>query len=364
MPRWGSVLAATAGAVVGAVLLYGSYLTVAPLVSQESAAAEPAASSTPTPSASPTATAATEPAGCDWEALANRDRPPYVKGDADGMPRAREMTDATWECVGDGWTVEVRSAGDDAWVPGVAQALYLVAPGGDLLKLYDLRTDVAVEVLEADLDARLAWTARHSAGDGFQVVQVGLDTGDSTVEWGGSAIPDPQVGRDGTVWNVRPIGDFASGGTLWGGYSPYGDLQSLFVREAGADFTGFAAQKPLDNLIEDGAVNHRGDPGVEAWLNQEGTLAVFLAQRLDRSVKNPGSKGTGTWVVADLESDEWRVETATLPRLLCRPAPGTYAPGAYEDPGALQAVCTKGDRESVYRLSVGGDPEEVESFGP
>ncbi len=364
MPRWGSVLAATAGVVVGAGLLYGSYLTVAPLVADSEAAAAPTASSTPAASPEPTATSDAQATGCDWAALAGRDRPPYLKGRADGMPRAREMTDATWECVGDGWTVEVRSAGDDAWVPGSAQALYLVAPDGDLLHLFDLRTDVAVEVLEADLDARLAWTARHGDRARVQVVQVGLDTGEVVDGWGGNAIPAAQVARNGTVWDVAPLGAFAGGGTLWGGYTPDGDLQSLFVREDGATFDGFSAQKPLDNLVEDGAVNHRGDPGVETWLNQDGTLAVFLAQRLDKASKNTGSTGVGTWIVADLAADDWRVETATVPRWLCRPAPGTYAPGAFDDPGSLQAVCAKGERESVFRLAVGGDPVRVDNFGP
>ncbi|WP_062313286.1 hypothetical protein [Demequina rhizosphaerae] len=362
MSRWGQVLGATAGVLVGAGLLYGTYLTVTPVLFPEGAAAAPAAS--PSASSSPSATVVAAD-GCDWESLKGKERPAVLKDEPDGLPKARRMTDETWECVDESWAVEVHSAGGDTWRPGgTAQALYLAAPDGDLLKLFDLRTDVAVVVLESDIDARLAWTARTTDSDASQVVQVELDSGLVVDAWGGDGVPSLQRNKKGVIRSVEPLGPHEGGGTLWAGYSSAGTLQSLFVRDGGADFRTFAAQKALDNLVDDGAVNGKGGSGLEAWTSKAATTAVFLAQRLDDSGKAAGSTGAGTWVVVDLVTDQWRLAAASLPAQLCTPAPGTYAPGTYNNPGELQAVCTKGGKERVYRLTVGGDPVEVDAGGP
>ncbi|MDN4476020.1 hypothetical protein QQX09_09160 [Demequina sp. SYSU T00192] len=363
MSRWGQVLGASAGVLVGAGLLYGTYLTVSPvLFPEDGRTAAPAASASPSSSASATAA---EVDGCVWESLRKKQRPGYLKDEPEGLPQARRMTDATWECIDESWAVEVHSAGGDTWRPGgTAQALYLAAPDGDLLKLFDLRTDVAVTVLESDIDARLAWTARQGEGDGFQVVQVELDTGFVLDAWGDGEVPSLQRDRQGNVYDVEPFGPFDGGGTLWAGYSGSGVLQSLFVREDDAQFRAFASQRVLDTLVEEGAVDAQADPGVEVWTSKGGTTAVYLAQQLDDSGRNPGSTGAGTWVVVDLVKDEWRLAAASLPAQLCLPAPGTYVPGTYRDPGELQAVCRKGANERVYRLTVGGDPVEVDAGGP
>ncbi|WP_062299142.1 hypothetical protein [Demequina maris] len=362
MSRWGQVLGATAGVLVGAGLLYGTYLTVAPMLFPEGGAAEPAVSASASSSPSPSATVTD---GCDWESLTGKQRPAYLKGEPEGLPKARGMTDKTWECVDESWAVEVRSAGGDTWRPGgTAQALYLVAPDGDLLKLFDLRTDVAVVVLESDLDARLAWTARMGEGDSFQVVQVELDSGLVIDAWGGDGIPSLQRDKKDNVISVAPLGPFEAGGTLWAGYTDTSALQSLFVRDDDDQFRTFTAQKALDNLVAEGSVNAQGDDGVEVWTNKSATIAVFLAQHLDDGAKGKASTGAGTWVVVDLVRDQWRLAAASLPSWLCAPAPGTYVPGTYKDPGELQAVCTKGGKERVYRLTMGGDPVEVDAGGP
>ncbi|WP_062465331.1 hypothetical protein [Demequina soli] len=364
MPRWGQVLAAIAGVAVGGTLLYGTYLTVEPLLLGDTAPA-PAVTSSPELSATPEPSASAEAAslGCDWSALADGQKPPYLGDQADGLPRARLMTEATWDCVDDSWGVAVHSAGGDTWRPGgTAQALYLVAPDGDLLKLFDLRTDVQVVLLESDLDARLAWTARVGEDDTTQVVQVELDTGLVVDGWGGDAVPALQVADDGTVSSVAPLPEFAGDGTLWAGYSRRGTLQSLFVRASGDDFRALGAQKALDSLLADGGVDGAHHAGDEVWVARDGSFAVFLSQR---PVKDkPHRTAGGTWVVVDLVNDQWRLAEASLPEWLCSSSPQAYATGTYDDPGVLGAACDEHGTQASYRLTIGGDPQRVAAGVP
>ncbi len=366
MSRWSQAVAWIAGIAAGGGIAYTAYLTVEPIVLVESTAAPaPAASVSPSASASPSPAPTAIAGDCSWDRLPEELRPAVLEDEPEGLPEARGMTDAVWDCVGEGWTVEVHSADGDTWrAGGTAQALYLAAPDGDLLKLFDLRTDVEVVMLEADLDARLAWTARMGEGDSFQVVQVELDSGLVIDAWGGDGVPSLQRDKKDNVISVAPLGPFEAGGTLWAGYTDTSALQSLFVRDDDDQFRTFTAQKALDNLVAEGSVNAAGDDGVEVWTNKSATIAVFLAQHLDDGAKGKASTGAGTWVVVDLVRDQWRLAAASLPSWLCAPAPGTYVPGTYKDPGELQAVCAKGGKERVYRLTVGGDPVEVDAGGP
>ncbi|WP_062389104.1 hypothetical protein [Demequina iriomotensis] len=373
MSRGSQALAAVAGAVVGAGLLGGAYLTVEPIVTVEHVAA-PVASASPTPSAAPSPAPTAITADCVWEDLPEDLRPPVLVDEPEGLPEARAMTAAVWSCVGEGWDVAVHSADGDTWrLGGTAQALYLEAPDGDLLKLFDLRTDVEVVVLEADLDARVAWTARLGGGDGYQVVEVELESGLVVDDWGGDAIPSLQRDEESRmVYSVAPRASFGGEGTLWAGYTYTGAVQSLFVREAGSVFRALGAQKALDSLLAQGSVNGHGEGGDEVWLDESGTVAMFLAQspvEIDPALSGKKARKAaqdslwrsdgGTWVVVDLVTDQWRLVDAGLPEGLCRPAPDTYIPGTAEAPGELQALCLNGgedeDGYDIYLLSLDAD---------
>ncbi|WP_062518023.1 hypothetical protein [Demequina gelatinilytica] len=382
MSRWSHALAAVAATAVGAGMLGGAYLTVEPIV-RVGGAAEPDA--TPSPTASPSAAASPSPTvtgideDCEWDALPETARPAMLVDEAQGLPAARGMTDAAWWCVDQDWTAEARSAGGDTWRPGgTAQALYLVAPDGDLLKLFDLRTDVEVVVLDADLEARLAWTARESDAETTQVVQVELDTGLVVDDWGGAAVPDAQR-SEGTVVDVAPLPQFGGEGALWAGYSPSGTMRSLFVREPGGTFRALDAQRAIDSLVAQGSVDAAHEPGVEIWTDRAGTLAMILAQdpvpveaaedasakEIARATKKVSWRSSGgTWVVVDLATDQWRLAEARLPRGLCHGSTGTALPGTYASPGPLVAECdVSADERGVFALALDADPVSRDS-GP
>lgn len=355
MAKWTDALAVVAALAAGAGVVGGAYLAFDALY-EPGSAPEPTVSATPSPS--PTATAAVE--GCVWDALADEERPPLLEDEPVGLPAAREMTAETWECVDATWTVEARTADDQGAVPGTsAQAMYLVAPDGDLLKLFSLRTDIGVQVLESDVEARLAWTARVTGADTYQVVQVELETGLVIEDWGGDAIPELQrTDREGidAVVSVAPLGEREAGSTLWGGYSYRDTVQSLFWRDAADAFRAIGAQRAIDGLVDQGAVNGVGEPGVELWVDQDLTAAVVLAQRIDED----GASLGGTWVAIDLVTDEWSLEEASLPAGLCAVPPNA---GIAPD-GTLPAVCGSGDESEVYDLEVGGDPVPRVEAGP
>ncbi|SEJ66662.1 hypothetical protein [Demequina mangrovi] len=383
MSRWSQAVAWIAGIAAGGGIAYTAYLTVEPIVLVESTAAPaPAASVSPSASASPSPAPTAIAGDCSWDRLPEDLRPAVLEDEPEGLPEARGMTDAVWGCVGEGWAVEVHSADGDRWrAGGTAQALYLAAPDGDLLKLFDLRTDVEVVLLEADLDARLAWTARVSDADAYQVVEIELETGLVIDDWGGDAIPALQrfVSED-QVTSVAPLDAFGGDGTLWAGYSATGTLQSLFVREEGAEFRGLGAQKAVDSLLAQDGVNGLGEAGDEVWLDRDGTVAMILVQEAYEPASDPDAKdltraqkrraaawrtGGGTWVVVDLVTDQWRLAEARLPDGLCRAAAGTYIPGTYEDPGDLQVYCLEGvDDDEVYRLSLDADAVARTEAGP
>ena len=337
MARWQRGLAVGAALVAGAALGFTAYLTVVRVLD----AASPAATPSPTASSTPTATP-TGDGACDWANLPEDAKPPLA-AQAEGLPEARLLTDAVWDCVDDTWVVETRRVETDgAPIGGTAQALYLSPPEGDLVLLYELRTDVQVEVVALDLAARLAWTARLTGGDGFQVVQIELEDGLVVEDWGAGAVPPLQRwGDEGQVSSVAPVRDLADGTVLWAGYSYRSTVQSLFLYVGDGEFRALAAQRAIGGLLTGGGVDSHGDVGAEVWLDDDGTVAVMLIQRAAGS-EFLASAG-GTWVVIDLTTDQWRlVEATSLPGGLCGPAEEARVTGTAQSPGALAAVCWTG----------------------
>lgn len=323
MTRWQDVVAVIAAVGVGAVGAAGVALTVRDLPWSHEPTAVGSAEGLAPESASPSP-AASVSATCEWTSFPEALAPTVDPGDT-GLPPAREITPEVWECVTHEWTVEVhRGEG--------AQAMYLAPPAGDLVKLFDLRTDIQVELMAFDIDARLAWTARFAQGDGYQVVQVQLEDGLVIERWGGDAIPASQRwdGPD-KVHSVTPVRDLADGSVLWGGLTYQNKLESLFVYEGDGEFRPLAAQSAIDAIASEGtgAVDGVGDPGAEVWLDRDGTLAAVLLQRLadapgegDGTGEGDFSRASagGTWVIVDLVNDQWRLAEADLPEGLCMPS--------------------------------------------
>lgn len=92
---------------------------------------------------------------CDWSSTSPTGAPPpFIEGQDPQEPAARVMEDWVWNCVDDGWDVEVQCYGgswerDDASIC-TSQVLFLVGHEelvqevSDYFRLFDLRTDVKI----------------------------------------------------------------------------------------------------------------------------------------------------------------------------------------------------------------------------
>lgn len=348
MARWQQALAGVAAVAVAGGLGYGVYLTVTGVLATAAPTASASASSSPQPSAS------SDP--CAWSTLPEDQRPALAEP-AEGLPVAYAMSAAVWDCTGNDWTVEVsRVEAEEGWpLGGTAQAIYLRSPSGDLVHLYDLRTDVQVEVVAFDVPARVAWTARLTEGDSTQVVQMDLADGKVSEDWGGGAIPATQR-HNGGVWDVRPVRELESGAELWLGYDYLGNATAAFARVEGREFRTFAAQRLLDQMVGNGSVNSAGEPGVTLWVSSDLTYAAGLEQ----VPVEPGAvetTGSGTWVVMGFDTDLWRLTSSTVPPAVCAPAPEVGVTGTYDAPGSLTALCATGDggAQQLWTLLVDGE---------
>ncbi|BDZ62272.1 hypothetical protein GCM10025873_20630 [Demequina sediminis] len=107
MARWQRGLAVGAALVAGAALGFTAYLTVVRVLDAASPAAAPAPTASSTPTATPTGDGT-----CHWVNLPEDAKPPVAE-QAEGLPEARLLTDAVWDCVDDTWVVETRRVETD-----------------------------------------------------------------------------------------------------------------------------------------------------------------------------------------------------------------------------------------------------------
>lgn len=328
-----------------------------------SPSAEPSTSPEPSPSvtSSPVVEAAT------WAELSDTQRPAWVTDQDSRLPAAREMQDWVWDYVDDTWTVQVhRLTRADVGITGLwregedfvgPQNLYLEAPDGELILLYELRRDLWVDVLTVDMDARLAWTGRQQGWDSGLVVQVDLVTGESTESWGSGVVPENHR-FDLGVGQVGPLTTLEDGREVWFAYDYSWTIDRLFVREEGDRFAHFPWQEEWDAAVGDDGGGWASDTVI--WLSEDLTYAVYLTHRLVEPEKgfSSGTTGEATWMVVDFVTGQWRFEESRIPPTRCKPEPGMRITGTYAEPGELPAECHSGSGYELdaWVLSVDGPP--------
>lgn len=334
----------------------------------ESPSPSPSAEPTTSPEPSPSVTSSPVIEAATWAELSDTQRPAWVTDQDSRLPAAREMQDWVWDYVDDTWTVQVhRIEHSELWVTDVweegedfvgPQNLYLEAPDGELILLYELRRDMTVDVLAVDMDARLAWTNRYAVGDGWYVVQVNLLTGAATESWGAGAVPDDRRTEWGVV-DVDALGMLRDGRELWFVADYDWNPDMLFVREEGDRFALLPWQDAWEAAVGDDGIAWISDTVI--WLSEDLTYAVYLTQRpgVPQDASGTATSGEATWMVVDLVSGQWRFEESSTPQTLCKPQRDTWLTGTYEDPGPLHAVCQPEPEDFEYRpwvLSVDGPP--------
>ena len=156
------------------------------LVPGLAACTPPAAEPEPKPSSDPTQVAVVEVEESEsWSDLTEDERPPMLTGQDPREPVAREMQDWVWDHVDDTWSIEIirEINGDvdppDPLVADPFQTLFLLAPDGDYLRLFDLRTDIPVLVEHFSPVDRLGFLTRLFYAEDRQTVQLDLVTGEA-----------------------------------------------------------------------------------------------------------------------------------------------------------------------------------------
>lgn len=274
------------------------------LVPGLTACTSPAAEPEPTPPSTPTQIDVVEVEEDEsWADLTEDERPPMLTNQDPREPHAREMQDWVWDYVDDSWSLEIvrEINGDvdqpDPLVVDPIQTLFLVAPDGDYLRLYDLRVDIPVLVQHFSAVDRLGFLTRVFYAEDLQTVQFNLLTGDASETWAASAFAaDDTSHRDG--WFVLYEATLSDGREVWTG-SGYGyPITGVFFRTPGEGITASGVAAALRAAQGGG----NGDEGF--WclgIDVEDATAVYSATNYAWETEVWRS----SFLVHDLAADTW-----------------------------------------------------------
>lgn len=251
-------LATVAGAFVGVAAFAGGSFAVVDSMRVDADPGAPRDVLTVDMSQAPTVSEAAAPSTPPKAVI--EDYPPVVASRGEGFPEAYEMRDWVWDFVGEGWTVQSYSVGEDLSVDKPAMVpdavLYLVDPDGVAFELASLDPEysVGMRVVSWQEDARtahLAWDGANEAGS-TTGAQVDLETGTVSplvfaTPWGQSS-------------TVAPLAVSASGNELWEAWL---GTHQRFYRYAAADGWTVASVNDLEGL-SDRAAGERWDTAMPA----------------------------------------------------------------------------------------------------
>jgi hypothetical protein len=278
------------------------------VVSGLAACTPPAAEPEPTPSSAQTATPTAAPTvelspGEAWLALPADERPPLLTGQDPREPLAREMQDSVWDYVDDSWSLEIvrEINGDvDQPDPPIAdpfQTLFLVAPDGDYLRLFDLRTDIPVFVEHFSSTERLGFLTRLFYAEERQTVQFDLVTGKASETWAASGFAaDDVTHRDG--WFVGYEATLPDGREVWSGFGYGAPITGVFFRKPGAGITPSEVGSALRAAQ---LVGYDYEGYTCMGIDVEDAIAVYSAVYYAWETES----FTSSFVVHDLGSDTW-----------------------------------------------------------
>lgn len=311
-------------------------------------AGSPSASGDPSlePSASPTSSDTLA-----WSELPAADRPPAIANPRPGEPSAREWAPWVWDYVGSDWDVEIWGEPNPAWngdspdTPPdryLYQALYLVAPDGEHLRLYLLRTDVGLGIEAKALDERLVWITRYFY-EASQTVEFDLVTGTASETWADAGFANVSPTQNANGWFVYHSATLADGRMMWEG-GGYGEpLNGVFFRAPGGAITPSAVSPNLGGGLDNApfclAVDTDANVAIyEGYAYAEGEPVANWPARL---------------VVHNLVADTWTVQT----RL------GPYGTPCHDDFDVTAdyyvGLANRADQSGLYRYYFDGRPDQA-----
>ena len=264
--------------------------------------------------------------------------PPLVESPGDSYPEAHQMTDAIWDAVGAGWSLETWSGqmtGDDADSPN---NLYLVSTAGTRFLLRELDRYEGAEYWMAT-----AW----SLEPGLAL----LDVGAGETGAGGQVLQDLRTGEELRFWK-RAAGTNSGDATLLAtGFEGDRTVTVYFTNTVNGEETyGF------DNM-DPGAVAHILGPDGE---DRSVRMPTWTGGSPQLSAPGPDGKSAllfsverDSVVVVDLDAARARTVALDLPDgNYCI----AYAPG---DAGTILALCPTSTPDQNDLVTFSPDGKEV-----
>jgi len=312
-------------------------------------------SGTPTPttgSASPGATTdpsptATTPAYADWADVPPGNRPPFVAGRS-GEPAAREWADWVWDLIDDAWDVEVWCDPNPGYEPftetGDAclyQALYLVAPDLERVRIYELRTDVMLGIEATAMDEQIVWISRYYY-ESVQTVQFNLADGTVDENWAHDGFTNVTAPYNQEGWFVFHSGTLPSGRMVWEGSGYAEPLRGVFFRDPGGAITP-------SNLSS----NFGGAAGEPYCLGLDPDAGIAIYESYEYAEGQPIANWPAELVKHNVLADTWTTQS----RL------GPYGSPCHDDFEVTSAyyvgLANRVDQSGLYRYFFDGSPDQA-----
>ncbi len=334
------------------------------------AAVDANASSSPAPTLSSVAVAsptASTPARTSWDDVLPSDYPAYVADQDPREPRARVLEPWIWDHVGPGWSLAVWNAFGASEQGLGAQALFLIAPNGEIFRHSTLRHDIGIGVVAWSSSERVAWLNREggceSCGD---LVEYDLATTSVRVigdELGGDA------NRGGMGFVAEPvIGSWTDGKTqVWMDSGPDDNnpgFHDLYFRDPVSRVWRTSAFAPT--VIDYVPPALRGKPAeveggwfgsATGWVDGEQRIAVWLATvtyaTLPWTTNGVLPPEADSWWIHDLDTDNYVLATPLYPQsdAVCYPA--SNVPAMLPDWVVVECYRWSGQTSTADRIELG-----------
>jgi len=310
---------------------------------------------TPTGSASPGATTgpsptATTPAYADWGDVPPGDRPPFIAGRS-GEPAAREWAPWVLDLVDDTWDAEIwcdpnPATNTDAPPDQTAdrclyQALYLDAPDGEKVRVFELRTDLWLTIAATAMDEGIIWIDRLYY-ESIQTVEFDLSSGTVDENWAHDGFTNVTAPYNQEGWFVFHSGTLSDGTMVWEGSGYAEPLHGVFFRAPGGAITPSAISPHFG-----------GTAGEPYCLGVDPDDAIAIYESYEYAEGQPVANWPATLVKHDLQADTWTTQS----RL------GPYGTPCHDDfdltPTYYVGLANRVDQSGLYRYFFDGSPDQA-----
>jgi hypothetical protein len=339
-----AVIAASA-----ALLALVVYL-VATLVFGDSKGAPVTPSESPSGGASASASPTVTPGPTSWADVASEDRPPFLPG-RPGEPTAREWAPWVLDLIDETWGVEIWCDPNPASNPDAPedqtsdrclyQALYVVAPDGERLRIYELRTDILLGIEATAMDERVVWIARYFY-EAQQTVELDLATGTGDESWAHDGFSNVSAESNQDGWFVYYADTLPDGRMIWSG-SDYGTpLNGVFFRDSGGLITPSSLSP-----------NFFGDAGEPWCVGVDPDAGVAIYESYEFAEGEPVANWPARLVKHDLQTDTWTIINRLGPY-------GEPCHDAFEvTPTYYVGQANRADQQGLYRYYFDGSADQL-----